>query len=166
MRRILIAATTSLLALAIAAPAVAGNWAVSTLDEPPPTPVAGVATSLGFTILQHGVTPAPWVTATLVLSGPEAERLEVPLRADGDLGHFLAAVTFPQAGEWTWSITLVELGSDSTGTLRVLDDSVPAAMAERRMATLEARLDAALERVAVLEARLAALEDGDTATTR
>ena len=39
-----------------------GGWAVITLDELPASPRAGETMSVGFTVLQHGITPWPaWV---------------------------------------------------------------------------------------------------------
>lgn len=166
MRKLLLL-TTLLLSLALAAPATAGNWAVTTADQPSSPPVVDSATTLGFTILQHGRTPAPWVTATLVLVEPvTGARMEVPMRADGADGHFLADVTFPDAGEWTWAVELAELGSDSTGSLIVLRANSAAAGLEPGLAALEQRFAAALERVAELEQRLAALEDATAAAAR
>ena len=45
------------LVLGFGSAASAGGWAVTTLDEVP-VPTSGEAVTVGFTILQHGVTPA------------------------------------------------------------------------------------------------------------
>jgi len=43
--------------LALATPALAGGWAVVTLDSLPREVRAGASFQLGFTVLQHGKTP-------------------------------------------------------------------------------------------------------------
>jgi hypothetical protein len=48
----------ALLAVVTAAPAVAGGWALVKLDEVPSGVAAGARVSIGFTVLQHGRTPA------------------------------------------------------------------------------------------------------------
>ena len=62
-------ALTLLLALMFTVPVLAGGWATVTLDEYPTDMVAGEAFKIGFTVLQHGVTPVtgitPIITGTL-----------------------------------------------------------------------------------------------------
>ena len=66
IRRIaaVVAAMAMLLVLAI--PAVAGGWAEIVADGQTTTPpVEGQPTEVGFKVMQHGETPAPWETATV-----------------------------------------------------------------------------------------------------
>lgn len=60
---------TLLLALLVVFPVFAGGWAVITLDELPSGVVADEPLTIGFTVLQHGITPMtnlePTVTASL-----------------------------------------------------------------------------------------------------
>jgi hypothetical protein len=96
--------STFLLAFATVFPVFAGGWAVITLDELPSGVVAGEPLTIGFTVLQHGRTPMtdlePTVTARLSNSKPItffAEPGEKP-------GYYTATLTFPEEGNWEWSI--------------------------------------------------------------
>jgi hypothetical protein len=94
-----------LLSMILTIPVFAGGWAVITLDELPSNVVAGEPLTIGFTVLQHGHTPmthlnAPSVTASL----PSGEKLVVYAREEGKPGHYTATITFPEEGNWEWSI--------------------------------------------------------------
>jgi hypothetical protein len=97
-------------ALAIASTAVAGGTATATLDGDPPEPSAGEPVVIGFTLLQHGVTPVSWpdafVTATNQATG---ERITAAATAEGAEGHYVATMTFPTDGTWEWSIRTRDL---------------------------------------------------------
>ena len=60
-RTIFVIGLTLLLAMAFTVPALAGGWAVITLDELPGQVEANQPLEIGFMVRQHGVTP---------LSGP------------------------------------------------------------------------------------------------
>jgi hypothetical protein len=101
---------------ALAAPVLAGGWADIVADAQtgnPPT--EGQPFTIGFKVLQHGVTPAPWETATVHLAdGSSGDALDVPSRNDDPNGHFTATVTLPHSGYWTWSVTLQNLAAQGT----------------------------------------------------
>ena len=98
--------------LALAAPALAGGWAVLTLDSLPREVRAGVSFQLGFMVRQHGRTPTnqdldgkplkPVLTA--IKQGGESFRAEA--RQQGPTGHYVVDVTFPSDGVWEWRIAL------------------------------------------------------------
>jgi hypothetical protein len=117
--------------LALAAPALAGGWAVVTLDALPKEARAGQALQLGFMVRQHGKTPTnidldgkplkPVVTArkqaaeaasgTLVFVSAGAaatakgeDTVRVVARQEGATGHYVADLTFPSDGVWEWQI--------------------------------------------------------------
>src|SRR4026209_2050278 len=101
-RRILrgLAAATLLVALSAGA-ASAGGWATIPADTGNPSqPNVGEPFTFGFTVLQHGVTPAGWVeTPTFLgINGATGERIEVKAVAQGRDGHFVATVRLPAAG--------------------------------------------------------------------
>lgn len=114
-RRLAAAVTALTLILLIAAPALAGGWAEIVADartaEPPP--VEGQPIEVGFMVMQHGETPAGWesptVTFTEVATG---KTFQVTATGSGPDGHFVAAATMPNAGFWTWSVTLHQLVTD------------------------------------------------------
>lgn len=92
--------------LALALPVAAGGWATAELDEPLGKVEAGTPVSIGFMILQHGVTPfanaEPVLTAVHRESG---DSVSADGKADGVEGHYVAEVTFPSEGTWSWSIS-------------------------------------------------------------
>ncbi len=112
-RRILrgLSAATLLVALSTGA-VIAGGWATIQADSGnPPQPNAGEQFTFGFTVLQHGVTPAGWVeTPTFLgINTTTGERVEVKAVAQGADGHFVATVTLPSGGFWTWQVVLTDL---------------------------------------------------------
>lgn len=93
-----------LVSLVSALPVLAGGWAVITLDKLPTDVVAGKPLTVGFTVRQHGITPMdglePMVTARLGFS----ETFVVQAEPEGERGHYAATLTFPEEGNWEWSI--------------------------------------------------------------
>ena len=113
------------LLLLLAAPVLAGGWAevradAATTTEPPRE---GEPITLGFTVLQHGVTPAGWVTPTVRLTSlSTGTGMEVVATRSGPDGHFSVTVTPDAAGYWSWVVTFPELLSDEIPqTLAVAD---------------------------------------------
>jgi len=94
-----------LLALVIAVPALAGGWAVITLDELPAGVVAGEPITVGFTVLQHGRTPMINLDPTILARNPSTEeQFDVFVKPEGKPGHYSVEVIFPSAGNWEWTI--------------------------------------------------------------
>ena len=156
-RRILrsLAAGTLLVALSAGA-ASAGGWATIQADSGnPPQPNAGEQFTFGFTVLQHGVTPAGWETPTFLgINGATGERVEVKAVAQGADGHFVATVTLPSAGFWTWQVVLQELivetqpqpiaVATAAGTLPAMDTGSMLSALERVRAELRTEYQAQL----------------------
>jgi hypothetical protein len=114
-RRLAAAIAALTLVLLVAAPALAGGWAeivADTRTEEPP-PVEGQPFEVGFTVLQHGETPAGWesptVTFTEVATG---KSFQVAATGSGGDGHFVATAAMPTSGFWTWSVSLRDLATD------------------------------------------------------
>ncbi len=97
------AALALLFTLVLAAPVLAGGWAVITLDELPTDVAAGQPFTIGFTVLQHGHTPMTDLEPTVTLK-LGSERIILPAEEDGKPGHYTATLTFPTEGTWDWSI--------------------------------------------------------------
>jgi hypothetical protein len=111
IRTTLPAVVTALLAVVTAAPAVAGGWALVKLDEVPSGVAAGQRVTIGFTVLQHGRTPAgpevlqdPAVLTARNIDDPAAAPLTATARPQGARGHYVVDVTFPTAGSWHWEV--------------------------------------------------------------
>ena len=95
IRRLAATLAAVALLLALAAPVLAGGWAEIMADaqtvEPP---VEGKPTVVGFRVLQHGETPAPWETATVHFTNTSTgETLDVVATNDREDGHFTATAT-------------------------------------------------------------------------
>jgi hypothetical protein len=85
-----------------AAPAAAGGWAMATLDATP-EPVAGQPLVVGFTVLQHGVTPRH-VEGEVGIDVITAEGSSefFPARPTTTIGHYEATITLDKAGTTRW----------------------------------------------------------------
>ena len=93
--------------LALAAPAFAGGWATITVDEWPTQINANQPVLIGFTVRQHGrdASRMTGLYPTLTAKNPATgETIIVGANAEGAAGHYVASITFPEAGSWSWSI--------------------------------------------------------------
>ena len=130
--RILRAAAAATLLLTLGATTVlAGGWATIVADDAtPPQPRAGEDVEYGFTVLQHGETPAGFEDPTLRLTNSvTGETFDVPAEPTGPAGHFVARFTFPSAGSWSYGVQLRQLAVETqpvTGTVLDADGSAPA----------------------------------------
>lgn len=93
-----------LLASVIAVPALAGGWAVITLDELPTGVVEGEPFTIGFTVLQHGRTPMDDLDPIVNVHLDKTDAFVVRAEQEGKPGHYAATLTIPKAGEWEWSV--------------------------------------------------------------
>ena len=118
--RLLVAGLLPLLVAASASTASAGGWAVTSLDSIPEV-TAGESADVGFTILQHGETPAVLesnVGIELVLADGTIQFFEAV--SDGEPGHYVATVTFPaSAGSYEWHARMDWFGTYELGAIEV-----------------------------------------------
>jgi mono/diheme cytochrome c family protein len=102
-------------------PAWGGGWAVVTLDELPANVQANEPFMIGFTVRQHGRTPLAGLEPSVVVTHAAGnDRVIVPAKDEGPVGHYTARITLPSAGEWTWGI-------DAFGALNPMPSLVVAA---------------------------------------
>jgi hypothetical protein len=96
----------SALTLLLAATALAGGWANAVADTPPDDPGGpNQPITIGFTLLQHGVTPVDWGTTEVVLTnGATGESVAFPAQPQGATGHWVAEVSVPADGTWNYEI--------------------------------------------------------------
>lgn len=99
---------------------MAGGWATISLDDAPGEIHAGEPWTVGFTVLQHGVTPVhdlgkdlPIVPKLAATNAATGERLEAIARRTKEPGHFTVEITFPGEGEWEWTIEPRPLAGDT-----------------------------------------------------
>jgi hypothetical protein len=179
-RRILRALAAAGLLVALSVGAVsAGGWATIQADTGNPQPNAGEPFTFGFMVLQHGVTPAGWVeTPTFVgTNGKTGERIEAKAVAQGADGHFVATVTLPSAGYWTWQVELTDLIVETApqpmavalpdGTLPAMDTGSMLAAMERIRSEIRTEYQTQLfnetdtlqTRIAILDSKVTYLEN-------
>lgn len=141
--------------------ASAGGWATITADKANTLqPHAGMPFTFGFTVLQHGVTPAGWVHPTFVgINVTTGARIEAKATSQGADGHFVATVTLPNAGNWTWQVDMPDLMVETAPQALVVattNGKLPAVDTPQMLAALQLQRD---EIRADYEARLAAQAD-------
>lgn len=122
--RLLAVAVSTLVALLVLAPgAFAGGWALTTLDAVATPPSAGEPAAVGYTIRQHGMTPVDLADTGIAVTDRDGATTFFPGRRSGPVGHYLAEVTFPAAGRWTWSVRMDWFGEQPLGGVDVADAS-------------------------------------------
>ena len=107
--------------LALVTPALAGGWAVTTLDGLPPGGFrAGETYRLSYTIRQHGDKPFGGAnTEVRIRSSVTGEYHAFTGIPEGPVGHYVAEVRFPSAGTWTWEIDQYPFEAQPLGTIQV-----------------------------------------------
>jgi hypothetical protein len=130
-----VAVATLLLTLALGAPAMAGGWAVTTLDQLPPDMRAAQTYAIGYTIRQHGVTPVNisdfgGTTEIYVTSPDGAKSIKYPGKPEGPVGHYVAQVIFPYEGSWTWRVTQGPFQAQELGAIKIAAPGTAAAPAQ------------------------------------
>lgn len=124
-----------LLAVAVSAPALAGGWAQAQLDAEPPPGEEGGTTEIGFTLLQHGVTPVDWGSVIVTaVNDATGETVSSAARSDGG-DHWIASLALPSTGEWTISIHHDELEVLPKTLSLGLASAAPAAVSPATTAT-------------------------------
>ena len=77
LRMIVTLTVGALIALLTATPALAGGWAVTTMDSVPEDLEAGVTYEIGYTVLQHGEKPVDGMaTGIVILPGSGGSTIE------------------------------------------------------------------------------------------
>jgi hypothetical protein len=84
---------------ALTGTAHAGGWATVELGEMPSGLVAGEPWEVELIVKQHGITPMADVTPSVEITNGGDVRT-FPARPTKEVGHYVAQVTFPAAGEW------------------------------------------------------------------
>ena len=131
IRRIAASLAALAMLLILAAPVLAGGWAEIVADgQTTKPPVEGQPTEIGFKVMQHGVTPAPWVGATVhFVEMSTGDKIDVVAKNDNENGHFVATATLPRAGLWSWQVTLSDLATEQapvTLAVETADGRMPA----------------------------------------
>ena len=102
-----------LASLVMTVPALAGGWAVITLDNLPGDITPGHPLTIGFMVRQHGNHPMEGLDPVITLSQAETgERISVAAVPGDEPGHYLATLNFPSEGRWNWSIQAFSMNQE------------------------------------------------------
>jgi hypothetical protein len=112
----------------------AGGWAVVALDPSPGVPVEGQPFTVGFTILQHGVSPYTTPNAAVVVTDAAGRSERFAAKPDGAPGHHVAIVTFSAPGTHRWAITPDWFAPQPLGDIEVTPASGAASVSTTREA--------------------------------
>jgi LPXTG-motif cell wall-anchored protein len=107
-------------ALLLVSTAVAGGWATATLDPGTNGPRAGTPTTIGFVVLQHGVTPNSSLAVVVHAASAGGGSISANAIAQGAKGHYVATLTFPTEGAWTITWTSELDMAESSALLTVV----------------------------------------------
>jgi hypothetical protein len=87
---------------ALTSGALAGGWAVATLDPIARDLAPGQSVEIGYTIRQHGRTPVDLADTGIEIRPGGDPPVFYPGRRQGPVGHYVARITVPSAGaQWT-----------------------------------------------------------------
>lgn len=101
----------SLTALAV------GGWATIHPDPLPTAMTAGARVELGFLVKQHGVTPLGGLKPTVLIRQGTEPATTFHATPGKEKGRYVAALTFPRAGDW--HVTIESGFAKSSTTLPV-----------------------------------------------
>jgi hypothetical protein len=85
---------------ALTGSAHAGGWATVELSEMPSGLVSGEPWRVELIVKQHGVTPMADVRPSVRIDNGDGTVRTFPARPTGEVGHYVAEVTFPAGGTW------------------------------------------------------------------
>lgn len=118
-RRILVTTATVATLMALAGVAMAGGFAITTVDDAPDEFEAGTTYDITYTILQHGRTPVDDASTHLEFTSPGSGPLRFPGSPTGIPGQYVATVELPEAGSWSWAVDQGEFGVLPLGDVEV-----------------------------------------------
>ena len=107
--------------------ALAGGWAIITLNEFPDYAVAGKPLNLTFSVRQHGVTLLPGLQPKIQATMTSGLQAKAAVKPTSNRGEYTTSLTLPQPGEWT--ITIASGFNDSSvklPALKVIASGAPA----------------------------------------
>jgi hypothetical protein len=103
-RALLVAALALAAALSAPATSFAGGWATVGLSSTPDGAKPGETWVVDLTVLQHGRTPLEGVQPRVMIARDGGDPQVFAARPTDRLGVYRAAVVFPRAGEWSYSV--------------------------------------------------------------
>ncbi len=99
--------------------ALAGGWAITSVDTQPGQFVAGETHTIEYTILQHGEHRTTLPNTSLTFRSEHGDVLVFPGAVDAKAGRHVAEVSLPASGAWTWTVNQGLFGEQELGALTV-----------------------------------------------
>ena len=106
--------------------AVAGGWAVVTVQTVPEYLVAGKPAALTFLVRQHGHSLTNGLSSTLSASAPGGLSATAAVTPTGKPGEYSAVLTVPEPGDWTIKVDPVTFGEATLLPLKAIRPDAPA----------------------------------------
>lgn len=122
LKRLRVPMVTAVMVLALGGTALAGGWALTVVNNAPQEFKAGIEHRITYTILQHGRTAVNVEGTSLDFFHPRYKGLlSFPGEPTGNPGEYVAAVTLPTTGSWSWEVDQGGFGVQELGLIEVLD---------------------------------------------
>jgi hypothetical protein len=119
MRRAIITLATAALVVATASTALAGGFAVTTVESMPDEFDAGATYTIEYTVRAHGKTPVDSGASYLMLRNSKGGKsLKFDAVNHGD-GTYSVEVTIPTEGSWEWEVVSEGWGPQPLGNIEV-----------------------------------------------
>jgi cytochrome c2 len=104
---------TIIVSLLVVLPAIAGGWAVITLDGLPGEVTPAEPLEIGFMVRQHGQTPMAGLEPVVTLSNlTTGDKFSVQAEPGDEPGHYQAILNIPSEGQWNWSIQAFSMNQE------------------------------------------------------
>jgi hypothetical protein len=121
LKRLRVLTVTAVMVFALGGTALAGGWALTVVNDAPQEFEAGTEHQITYTILQHGRSGANVESTSLDFFHPRFKGLlSFPGEPTGNPGEYVAAVTLPTAGSWSWEVNQGWFGVQELGSIDVL----------------------------------------------
>jgi hypothetical protein len=121
LKRLRVLTVTAVMVFALGGTALAGGWALTVVNDAPQEFEAGTEHQITYTILQHGRSGANVESTSLDFFHPTYKKmLTFPGEPTGNPGEYVAAVTLPTAGSWSWEVNQGWFGVQELGSIDVL----------------------------------------------
>lgn len=126
MTKAITALFTATLVMALAGPALAGGWAVTSFEDLPDEFEAGNTYTLDYVILQHGQTPADSGASFVTFrNGKESLRFDAINHGDGT---YTVEISIPSDGTWEWEVVSEGWGPQPLGSIDVTAEAAGAGL--------------------------------------
>jgi hypothetical protein len=122
LKRLRVLLVTAAMVFALGGTSLAGGWALTVVNDAPEEFTAGTEHQITYTILQHGRSGAKVEDTSLDFFHPRFKgMLSFPGEPTGKPGEYVAAVTLPTTGSWSWEVNQGWFGVQSLGSIDVFD---------------------------------------------